>query len=121
MFYENDLVSRQIESLVQIASKVLFGENCVSYLKKGGTTDLLYDRINVLMSEKEFCEAEDIIYDNFDVSNDDYVILAIEWYHRLNAFDDDTLENADFDREEVRDGLMEFMKKCGIPDAAMQV
>lgn len=121
MFYENDLVSRQIESLVQIASKVLFGENCVKYEKKGELTDELYDRINALMTEEEFGEAEDIIYDNFDVTNDDYVVLTIDWYHRLNAYDDDTLDNADFDREEVRDGLMDFMKKCGIPEDAMQV
>ena len=121
MFYENDLIARQIESLVQIASKVLFGKNSVSYEKTGSVTDELYDRINSLIEEREFGEAEDLIYDNFDISNDGYLILAIDYYHRLNAFDDDTLEESDFERDEVRDGLMDFMRKCGIPDDAMAV
>ncbi len=121
MFYENDLVARQIEALVQIASKILFGSNCVSYEKKGDVTDELYDRINSLIEERQFGECEDLIYDNFDLSNDDYLILAIDYYHRLNAYDDDTLEESDFDRDEVRDGLMDFMRKCGIPDDAMAV
>lgn len=121
MFYENDLVARQIESLVQIASKILFGKNAVTYERTGDVTDELYDSINSLIENKEFGECEDIIYDNFDLSNDAYLILAIDYYHRLNAYDDDTLEDADFERDEVRDGLMEFMRKCGIPDDAMAV
>ncbi|MBQ3183143.1 MAG: hypothetical protein IJB57_05700 [Clostridia bacterium] len=121
MFYENDLVARQIEALVQIASKILFGSNCVSYEKKGDVTDELYDHITSLIEEREFGTCEDLIYDNFDLSNDDYLILAIDYYHRLNAFDDDILEESDFERDEVRDGLMDFMRKCGIPDDAMAV
>ena len=121
MFYENDLIARQIEALVQIASKILFGENSVNYIKTGEDTDELYDHINALIEKHEFGECEDLIYDNFDVSNDSYLILAIDYYHRLNAYDDDTLEEADFERDEVRDGLMEFMRKCGIPDDAMSV
>ena len=121
MFYENDLVARQIESLIQIASKILFGSNCVSYKKNGSDTDELYDHINSLIEKREFGECEDIIYDNFDLSSDDYLILAIDFYHRLNAYDDDALEDADFERDEVRDGLMDFMRKCGIPDDAMAV
>lgn len=121
MFYENDLVSRQIESLVQIASKILFGVNMVHYEKNGSETDRLYDKITALTKDNEFGEAEDIIFDNFDISNDDYIKLAISFYHTLNTFDDDTLEAADFEREEVRDGLMDFMRKCGIPDDAMAV
>ncbi len=121
MFYENDLIARQIEALVQIASKILFGENCVKYVKTGEDTDELYDHINSLIEEREFGEAEDLIYDNFDISNDGYLMLAIDYYHRLNAYDDDTLEEADFERDEVRDGLMDFMRRCGIPDDAMSV
>lgn len=121
MFYENDLVSRQIESLVQIASKILFGKNTVKYEKTGDVTDELYDHINALIADMELGECEDLIYDNFDLDNDEYLILAIDYYHRLNAYNDEQLENADFEREEVRDGLMEFMRKCGIPDDAMAV
>ena len=121
MFYENDLISRQIESLVQIASKILFGKNSVSYEDTDENLRDLYNAINIHIENNEFGEAEDLIYNNFDVSDDNYLILAIDYYHRLNAFDDDTLDDADFSRDEVRDGLMEFMKKCGIPEDAMTV
>ncbi len=121
MFYENDLISRQIESLVQIASKILFGENCVSYENTDEDLYDLYNAINTHIENRNFGEAEDLLYDNFDVSDDNYLILTIDYYHRLNSFDDDTLDEADFSRDEVRDGLMEFMKKCGIPEDAMTV
>lgn len=120
MFYENDLISRQIESLVQIASKILFGLNCVSY-KKSGKYDELYEEINSMINAEKFGEAEDILYDNFDISDDEFLILAIDYYHRLNSYNDETLDNADFSRDEVRDGLFELMKKCGIPEDAMTV
>ena len=72
-----------------------------------------------------FCEFDPentlVFVPYFDLDNDEYLILAIDYYHRLNAFDDDVLEEADFERDEVRDGLMEFMRKCGIPDDAMAV
>lgn len=119
MFYDNDLVRNQIETLVGIASKILFVKNEVSYMPDGDELDELYYELNSLIDKRCFGDGEDLIFENFDVSNDRFLILAIDYYHRLNEFEDDELEGADFEREEVRDGLKDLLKKCGIPEDAM--
>lgn len=121
MFYDNDLVRNQIETLVGIASKILFGKNEIKYLPDGGELDELYDELNSLIENRDFGNGEDLIYENFDISNDRFLILAIDYYHRLNEFEDDILEKSDFEREEVRDGLKDLLKMCGIPEDAMSI
>ncbi|MBE6574212.1 MAG: hypothetical protein E7652_07450 [Ruminococcaceae bacterium] len=121
MFYDKDLVRNQVETLVNVASKILFAKNEVRYEIKGEEMDELYNELKKLIAERKFGDGEDLIFDNFDISNDDYIVLAIDYYHMLNEFEDDVLEEADFEREEIRDGLKDFMKKCGIPEDAMTV
>lgn len=124
MFYDKDLIKNQVETLVNVASKILFAKNEVVYEASEDSSDPmddLYVELNNLIENKEFGDGEDLIFDNFDISNDRYLILAIDYYHRLNEFEDDVLEDADFEREEVRDGLKDLMKKCGIPEDAMTV
>ena len=124
MFYDKDLVRNQVETLVNVASKILFAQNEVSFevsSDKMDTMNELFYELNSLIENKEFGEGEDLIFENFDVSNDRFLILAIDYYHRLNEFEDDVLEEADFEREEVRDGLKDLMKMCGIPEDAMTV
>ena len=124
MFYDKDLVRNQVETLVNVASKILFAKNEVSFEISADETDTmneLFYELNSLIENKEFGEGEDLIFENFDISNDRFLILAIDYYHRLNEFEDDVLEEADFEREEVRDGLKDLMKMCGIPEDAMTV
>ncbi|MBE6686331.1 MAG: hypothetical protein E7591_03775 [Ruminococcaceae bacterium] len=124
MFYDKDLIKNQVETLVNVASKILFAKNEVVYEASEDSSDPmddLYVELNNLIENKEFGDGEDLIFDNFDISNDRYLILAIDYYHRLNEFEDDVLEDADFEREEVRDGLKDLIKKCGIPEDAMTV
>lgn len=121
MFYDKDLVRNQVETLVNVASKILFAQNEVCYETQGDDTDKLYNELNRLIEARKFGDGEDLIFDNFDVANDRFIILAIDYYHRLNEFEDEVLEEADFEREEVRDGLKDFMKLCGIPEDAMTV
>ncbi len=119
MFYDNDIISRQIEALIHLASKILLGSNYEPYTQ--GSCDELRHSIDSLMTDNSIGECEDLIFDSFDPQSDDYIRLVIDFYHRLNTLDDETLEEADFERDEVRDGLMEFMGMCGIPKSAMEV
>lgn len=124
MFYDKDLVRNQVETLVNVASKILFAKNEVHFEANDDTNDItneLYNELITLIENREFGDGEDLIFDNFDISNDRFLILAIDYYHRLNEFEDDILEDADFEREEVRDGLKDLMKMCGIPEDAMTV
>lgn len=122
MFYDKDLVRNQVETLVNVASKILFAKNEVVYDENlNDDMNELYYELNNLIENHEFGDGEDLIFENFDVSNDSFIILAIDYYHRLNEFEDEVLEEADFEREEIRDGLKDFMKMCGIPEDAMTV
>ena len=119
MFFEKDIIRRQIEVLVNISSKVLLSLDNAEYEPtedKDENINALYQRTVEYIKNGEIGKAEDEIYDAYDPINDSYTELAIDFYRRLNLLEDEELENADFEREEVKDGLCDFMRRMGIPD-----
>lgn len=119
MFFEKDIIRRQIEVLVNISSKVLLSKDAVNYEpdeEKEEEVNELYKRVIEYIKDGEIGRAEDEMYDAYNPGSDDYTELAIDFYQRLNELEDEELENADFEREEVRDGLCDFMRRMGIPD-----
>ena len=119
MFFEKDIIRRQIEVLINISSKVLLSEDTVNYEpneERDEEINELYRRVVQYIKDGEIGRAEDEVYDAYNPSSDDYTELAIDFYRRLNELEDEELEEADFEREEVRDGLCDFMRRMGIPD-----
>ena len=119
MFFEKDIIRRQIEVLINISSKVLLSEDTVNYEpneERDEEINELYRRVIQYIKDGEIGRAEDEVYDAYNPGSDDYTELAIDFYRRLNELEDEELEEADFEREEVRDGLCDFMRRMGIPD-----
>ncbi len=76
--------------------------------------DILFLTLTSLVNENKICEAEDLLFENLDGYGKQRLAVACEFYQRLNAFSDEALEEADFSREEINEGLVAVMKRYGL-------
>lgn len=105
--------------LVQFVARVVFKKDTVSYDIEDEAhltdTDELYKKLQTLLKEGKICEAEDLLFENRSDS-DQYLALALHFYQTLSKMSDDELEQHNFSRQEVYDGLKEvIMRHKGIP------
>jgi len=67
-----------------------------------------------LLADSKINEAEDLLFAEMDTNDIDSYLLAFDFYFRLSEYDDAYLEQCDFSRDEVADGLMEVKKLFGV-------
>ncbi len=70
----------------------------------------------ILLEQGKINEAENLLFENLDTDNKRYMELALDFYERLNNFEDDFLEENNFSREEIEEGLKEIFKKFKVPN-----
>ena len=118
MYYQKDYLMRLIEDIVRIVARIFFGKDYVSYRYIDETvlsrTDLWYRQLMELIEQRRLGEAEDILFDGLDTGNRDHMSVALDVYMAMNALSDDELENADFTRQEIKDGLKKITSLFGI-------
>jgi hypothetical protein len=73
-------------------------------------TDLLYSELKTLISQKKIYEAEDLLFEMLDTGDIRHLELAIDFYQQLNQLEDSELEQCNFSRDEVSDGLTAILK-----------
>lgn len=114
MFFENDWIMRQINMLVQFIARVVFKKDTVSYEVEDEDhltdTDELYQKIQALLKEVKICEAENLLFDNYTDSKE-YLTLALDFYQTISKMTDDELEQHNFSRQEIYDGLKEVVSR----------
>lgn len=71
-------------------------------------------KLKGLIKQKKFCEAEDLLLNEFENSKPDLerelLQVGVWFYFKLNEFDDKVLENNRFSRHEVLEGLERIEK-----------
>lgn len=115
--FEQDFIMRQIHQILKVLVKVLFNidsETITSSLIKDTetreTADYLLRKIdigNINEAENEFSE----LMENKTMNN---LLLGIVFYSYLNEKDDDYLENNDFSRNKVENGIKYLLSKYGL-------
>lgn len=74
----------------------------------------VFQNILRLLEEKKVKEAENLMLDLLDrvcSAKDNHILYAaLYFYQTLNEWDDGELEQADYSREEIRDGIQNVMK-----------
>lgn len=55
-----------------------------------------------------------MLFEEVDTNDIKYLELALDFYNRLNEMDDEFLENNNFSRKEVEEGLKDLLKEFGI-------
>jgi hypothetical protein len=117
--YEQDWFMRQVQMMVQLVARIVWKKDTVAYEIGDSAnltqTDYLYKDLRALIDKREICAAENLLFENIDEQNQDFLLLATDFYQRLNELDDDELEAANFSRDEIKTGLSDIMAKFGIP------
>jgi len=116
--FEEDYVMRTIKDLVRFLARIFLKKDTVNYElpdDEGYTqTDYLHKRLIELLKQGKINEAEDLLYKELYVGNEKYMELALDFYDRVNDFDDEFLEKNNFSREEIEEGLKEVAGQFGL-------
>jgi len=110
-----DYIMRQIEGIARMLAKILFNKDSTSYIEDHQQTeaDQLYRTLNDLVDNGQINRAEDLLFEHMDLGNRRYMELALDFYARLNSLDEKTLDDEGFEREEIKQGLLDAAKRYG--------
>ncbi len=113
---KNDYIFTQIEGLAKAIAKIFFNKESIAYEMQEDTfIDELYERVQKLIGEGKINEAENLLYDNIDSSNLNYLKLVLDFYNTLNTLEEDFLEAHDYGKDEILQGLKDIASQYGMP------
>ena len=70
---------------------------------------VLLAAVRKLTAEKKINEAENLLFDNFNLKMHVYIAIALDFYAKLSEFTEEELEAADFSVEEIGQGIQDMM------------
>lgn len=97
---------------MQLASSVILYE--LPSEKNYTQTDYLHKQLLSLITQGKINEAENLLFEKLDCKNKKYMKLTLDFYQRLNDFDDEFLEEHNFPRKEIEQGVKDIAKEFGI-------
>lgn len=116
--WEQDYIMRLIGDMIKFIAKVFLGKSQISYKisyeDEHSHTDLLHKRLLELIELGKINEAENLLFEEMDTNNMEYLELALDFYQRLSKLNDDFLERNNFSREEIIEGLKDLAKEFGL-------
>lgn len=119
--FENDYILKQIEMSTKFLAKLIFGKESPEYklqydeIANAKPIDLLCLTLRRMIDEGEINEAENLLYDNIErEARAEYLEIAIDFYDRLSKLSADRLDECDFSRAEIFEGLENVKRIYGI-------
>lgn len=118
MELEKDYILRMIKDLTKSISYIILGKSEIEYdLPKENEysrSDYLYIKIVELANCGKINEAEDMLFREIDTSNLIEFEMAIAFYLYLNDFDNNYLEENNYSRDEISEGIKSICKEFGV-------
>ena len=116
---QDDDVMRTITDLVRTIAGVALGKNEIDYelpsLDDAYTpADRIYRHLKEMVDAGDINGAENELYEALDVTDRNYLEMALAFYMYLNQLDDNTLYTANYSREEIVDGINSVSAQFGI-------
>lgn len=113
---KEDYIMRIIHEAVRMLLKLLFQieeerEEEITFASIEMETH--YRRLRQLAGEGRINEAENRLFELLDGENQEAFQAALLFYDYLNTFSDEKLEQADYSREEIQEGVLEAAKCYG--------
>lgn len=114
--FEQDYIMRLIKEIVRMFLKLLFNIDTDTPSAELITDKEVKSALDGLL-EMADCgkinEAENKLWDMADGADRRYLEMGLLFYSYLNEKDDDFLSSASFSREEIQNGLKEFISEYG--------
>lgn len=116
--YEEDYIMRSITNLIRFLSKFFYGKDIAVYElsenEEYTQSDSLHKNLLALLSVGKINEAENQLFEKINFKDNRTIMVAIDFYQRLNNLDNEFLQANNFSREEIEEGLRNIAKRSGI-------
>ncbi len=107
MVEEKDYYMRVVHELVRTLIRLVFRKEIDKDEEKMVPLEVLeqYKKLTAMIDDGQINEAENLLLDGMEVDSRAYFELTLLFYEKLNAKTDEFLEEHDYSREEVLDGI----------------
>ena len=117
---EKDYIMRMIKEMVRVLFSLAFGKKYVSVeLEKENKYEVSGKNLKIFLNMSDLGqinEAENILLDSIDYTNNNEVIEVALFYQYLSEKDNKFLENNNYTKEEVLSGFKQLLMKSGYSD-----
>lgn len=120
MGIKQDWFERQVEALGKALAGAIFGKEKLEELFEKYEAVLTQETLDEDILERilkkhiengELCTAEDLLFDSLkEESTPQKVIVGLNFYNKLNEFDEKYLKDHNFSKEEIKEGIEELKK-----------
>lgn len=118
MAVKRDYLMRMIEDEARLLGKIILGKELPKYeLPKEEhytATDSIYVRLLSMADRGDINKAENQLLEYIDGREVEMLEMALSFYQHVADMEDDFLDEHDYSREEVRDGINELAKACNV-------
>ena len=119
MGLQDDRMSGNIQDVARLITRLLLQGDMPQYTlptKEAdySEADQLFSKIIKLADQGEINEAENELLMNMEEDDADYLELALTFYLYLNDMDGDYLDDHDYSREEILDGVKNLAEDWGV-------
>ena len=107
MFEEKDYYMRIVHELVRMLIRLVFSKDIDRDGEEAVPLEVLekYKKLISMIDGGQINEAENLLLDGLEPDSRAYFELALMFYEKLNGKTDEFLEEHDYSREEVTDGI----------------
>ncbi len=116
--FQQDYIMWQIEMFARTLALLVFRKEETAYELREEEAETqkgrLYRLLRQLTEEGKINEAEDRLFEALDPEDLSLLEIAIDFYMRLNAMEEEELERAGYSREEIQQGLAECARFYGV-------
>jgi hypothetical protein len=115
---KDDWEEKQVDVDAKMLAKIIFNKETPNYLPLEHQSDTqvnaLYTQLDTMLQQNLLNEAEDLLYEQVDTKNYRYLEMAIDFYVKLNKKTDKELDESDFERSEIEEGLQDMIHRFNI-------
>lgn len=107
MFEEKDYYMRIVHELVRMLIRLVFSKDIDRDDEEAVPLEVMekYKKLISMIDDGQINEAENLLLDGLEPDSRAYFELALMFYEKLNGKTDEFLEEHDYSREEVTDGI----------------
>ena len=107
MFEEKDYYMRIVHELVRMLIRLVFNKDIDRDGEEAVPLEVLekYKKLISMIDDGQINEAENLLLDGLEPDSRAYFELALMFYEKMNGKTDEFLEEHDYSREEVTDGI----------------
>lgn len=118
MDYQQDYVMRLIKQMMQAVSHIVFHktdtDKRTESIQEKTTEGAQEIDLLALADSGQINEAENQLYESLDTTDMSQLRKAFAFYEHINEYQNDFLEEHDYSREEVLDGIKNISSEFGI-------